>query len=107
VLHVEREVPGPAAGGGAGGRRRVAQLVAYCFIGGDGVVATHAGRLARDAWQRVAQGRVDRWAYVLLQADAGAGEAAALARMQAVLAGVWPVLRAPPAEIRPGHGKNS
>ncbi|MEY4005475.1 MAG: hypothetical protein RLZZ221_1571, partial [Verrucomicrobiota bacterium] len=37
-------------------------------------------------------GRADRWAYVLMQTDARDGQAAALARMEHVLRGVWPVL---------------
>jgi EpsI family protein len=78
VLHVQREVVTPR------GRVQVPQLVAYWFVNRDTVVATHAERLLRDAWDRLHL-RADRWAYVLLQADATGGEAAALARMQDVL----------------------
>jgi len=49
----------------------------------------------RDAWRRVVRGRADRWAYVLMQTDAADGEAAALARMQAVLDGTLPVFQRP------------
>ncbi|HEY1107623.1 MAG TPA: EpsI family protein [Opitutaceae bacterium] len=79
VLHVQREMQTPQ------GKQRVPQLVAYWFVGGDSVVPSHWERVARDAWNRVVHGRADRWAYVLMQTDAADGEAAALARMQAVL----------------------
>jgi exosortase len=81
VLRVRREA--------ATGRGRVAvpQLVAYWFMSGDAVVATHWERLKLDAWNRVVHGRADRWAYVLLQTGAADGEPAALARMQAILDG--------------------
>lgn len=79
VLLVQREVQTPQ------GKQRVPQLVAYWFVGGDSVVPSHWGRMARDAWNRVFHGRADRWAYVLMQTDATDGEAAALTRMQAVL----------------------
>ena len=93
LLRVKREVPTPR------GRESVPQLVAYFFVGADGVVGGHADMVRRDAWNRVRHGRADRWAYVLMQTDARDGEAAALARMEHVLRGVWPVLvpRAPKA----------
>ncbi len=69
----------------------VPQLVAYWFVSGDGVVATHLGRFLRDASNRVIHGRADRWAYVLMQTEAVDGEAAALGRMQAVLDGTLEV----------------
>jgi EpsI family protein len=78
LLHVQREVSTPR------GRVLVPQLVAYWFVNRDAVVATHAERLWRDAWDRLRL-RGDRWAYVLLQADASGGESKALARMQEVL----------------------
>jgi len=71
--------------------RRVPALVAYWFVSSDQVVATHWQRLMSDAWKRLRYGQADRWAYVLLQADAGDGDEAALARMQAVLDGTLPV----------------
>lgn len=74
--------------------RRLPALTVYWFVNRDGVVATHWQRFWRDAWNRVRHGRADRWAYVLVQADAFDGEAAALARIQAVLAEVWPAVRA-------------
>ena len=79
LLRVRREVSTPR------GKTVVPQLVAYWFVGGDTIVASHWRRLALDAWNRVVHGRADRWAYVLMQTDATDGEAAALARLQAVL----------------------
>jgi EpsI family protein len=89
VLRVRREVPT------ARGRMVVPQLVAYWFVAGDTVVASHWRRFMHDAWNRVARARADRWAYVLMQTDARDGEAAALARMQAVLEGTLPVFQKP------------
>jgi hypothetical protein len=91
VLRVRREVDTPR------GRVVVPQVVAYWFVGGDAIVATHGRRLALDAWNRVVHARADRWAYVLMQTDAADGEAAALARMQAVLNATLPVLQPPVA----------
>ncbi len=91
VLRVRREVDTPR------GRVVVPQLVAYWFVGGDAIVATHSRRLALDAWNRVVHARADRWAYVLMQTDAADGEAAALARMQAVLSATLPVFQPPVA----------
>jgi EpsI family protein len=84
LLHVEHEVRT------ANGSTRVPQLVAYWFVAGDAVAATHWKRMALDAWNRVVHGRADRWAYVLIQTDAADGEAAALARMQTVLDATLP-----------------
>ena len=98
VLRVRREVSTPR------GKSVVPQLVAYWFVGGNTVVATHTERLALDTWNRVTHGRADRWAYVLLQCDAVDGEAAALARMQAVLDGTLPAFQRPlqaPASLPP------
>ncbi|HVU32145.1 MAG TPA: EpsI family protein [Opitutaceae bacterium] len=89
ILRVRREVSTPT------GKVSVPQLVAYWFVGGDRVVATHWHRLAVDAWNRVVHGRADRWAYVLLQTDAVDGEPAALARMQAILDGTLPAFQRP------------
>lgn len=85
LLRVKREVVTPR------GNLTVPQLTAYWFIGANEVVATHWQRIMRDAWNRVAHARADRWAYVLMQTDASDGEAAALARMQAVLDQTLPV----------------
>ncbi len=86
VLHVRREVSTPR------GPIVVPQLVVYWFVGGDAIVASHWRRLAVDAWNRVVYGRVDRWAYVLLQTDARDGDAAAMARLQTVLDETLPTL---------------
>lgn len=79
LLRVRREVQTPR------GIVVVPQLVAYWFINGDTVIASHWERLMVDAWNRVAHGRADRWAYVLVQTDARDGEVAALARIQHLL----------------------
>jgi exosortase len=96
VLRVQREVQAP----GAVDRRPpakiiVPQIVVYWFVGGDTVVASHWERVARDSWTRVTRGRADRWAYVLMQTDAADGEAAALARLQAVIDGTLPAFQRP------------
>jgi EpsI family protein len=93
LLRVRREVQVPGGLGRSGGKRVVPQLVAYWFVSGDQVVATHWQRLMLDSWNRVAHARADRWAYVLMQTDASDGESAALARMQAVLDGTLPAFQ--------------
>jgi len=79
-----------------GGRRRVHSLFAYWFAGGESVVPTHWQMQLQDVLDRVRHFRADRWAYVVVQSgvsEAGeAGEAAALARMQEITAGVWPAI---------------
>jgi EpsI family protein len=77
------------------GRSSVPELVAYWFVDGERVVATNSGRIWRDTWNRLTRGRPDRWAYVLVQTGAADGEAAALARMEAVLAGALPTFQKP------------
>jgi exosortase len=89
VLRVRREIPS------AKGKVVVPQLVAYWFVGGDVIVASHWQRFIHDVWNRVFRARTDRWAYVLMQTDARDGEAAALVRMQAVLNGTLPVFQRP------------
>ena len=75
------------------GEARVPQLVAYYFVGGDTIAATHWERIARDAWNRVVHGRADRWAYVLLQTGDSDGSAAAIRRLQEVLDGALPAFQ--------------
>jgi EpsI family protein len=87
LLRVRREMTTPR------GREVVPQLVAYWFVSGDGIVATHWQRLLHDAWNRVRHLRADRWAYVLVQTDARDGEPAALGRIQAVLNQTMPVFQ--------------
>jgi exosortase len=90
ILRVHRDAPGP------GGRHAVVPaVVAYWFVGGDTIVATHGQRLWQDALARL-RGRADRWAYVLAQTEASDGEAAALARIQSVLGAAWPTLQESP-----------
>jgi exosortase/archaeosortase family protein len=89
VLRVRREIPSPK------GKIVVPQLVAYWFVGSDVIVPSSWERFLRDVGNRVLRARTDRWAYVLMQTDARDGEAAALARMQAVLNGTLPVFQRP------------
>lgn len=89
LLRVRREVQTPT------GKQVVPQLVAYWFVGADTVVPSHWSRMVRDAWNRIAHARADRWAYVLLQTDARDGEAPALARMQSVLDATLPSFQRP------------
>ena len=49
LLRVRREVQTPATAGKPRGKEVVPQLVAYWFVGGDEIVATHWRRLWRDA----------------------------------------------------------
>ncbi len=91
VLPVQREVQTPR------GREVVPQVVVYWFVGGDRVVSNHVQRVLLDAWNRVTRGRADRWAYVLMQTDARDGEAAAIARLQAVLDATLPAFQRPVA----------
>ena len=93
VLRVRREVPGPR------GPQHVPQLTVYWFVSGDHVVASHWDRFLRDAWNRVVHARADRWAYVLMQTDASDGEAAAFARLQAVLNETLPAFQ----RLQPGE----
>ncbi len=87
ILSVRRELSTPR------GKVVVPQVVAYWFVSADEIVATHWSRIARDAWNRLRHGRVDRWAYILMQTDAHDGEAGALQRMQTVLRGTQPVFQ--------------
>jgi exosortase len=89
VLRVEKEVVTPK------GSVKVPQIVAYYFVGGDVVVASHWERIARDAWNRVLRGRADRWAYVLVQTGASDGDGAALARIQLILNSTLPAFQPP------------
>lgn len=95
ILNLEQRVTGPH------GPVVVRNLVAYWFVGGDKVVATHWQRLAYDAYNRVLHARADRWSYVLLETDAADGEAAALTRMQAVLKETLPTFQRVTTERKP------
>jgi exosortase len=93
VLRVEKEIATRK------GSVMIPQLVAYYFVGDDTVVASHWDRIATDAWNRVAHGRADRWAYVLIQTGASDGEDAALRRIQTVLDGTLKVFQKPGLSI--------
>jgi exosortase/archaeosortase family protein len=84
VLRIDRQIKT------ANGMATVPQLFAYYFVGGDVVVASHWERIARDAWNRLAHGRSDRWAYVVVQTGESDGEAGALERIQAILEATTP-----------------
>ncbi|MFT3868293.1 MAG: EpsI family protein [Nibricoccus sp.] len=78
---------------------KVRSLLAYWFVSGNDLVPTHAGMQWRDALSRLRHLRAERWAYVVVQSVVGeGGEPAALARMQQVVAGVWPSIRANKAD---------
>lgn len=76
-------------------RRAVPELVAYWFVDGERVVATHAGRIWRDAWNRL--NREARTVGLMCRCRRGPmdGEAAARTRMRAVLAGTLPAFQKP------------
>ena len=76
-------------------QRQLQALMAYWFVSADAVVASHWQRFVRDAWNRVRHGRVDRWAYVMVQADASDGDGPALERMQNVLDETMPIFLLP------------
>lgn len=73
--------------------QRVPSIVAYWFVSSGELESSHWRRALRDMWSRLRHGRADRWAYVLVQADAADGEAAALARMEEVLRAVVPTFQ--------------
>jgi exosortase len=87
VLRVQKELVTPS------GRSSVPQLFAYYFVGAETTLATHWQRLARDSWDRVAHGRSDRWAYVVVQTGSADGEDAALKRIQDILSGTLPAFQ--------------
>jgi hypothetical protein len=43
--------------------KRTEHIHYYVFVGHDSIQHTHLGRTFRDMWDRVVQGRVQRWAY--------------------------------------------
>lgn len=91
ILRVQRE-----AVSARGGRVTVPSVVAYWFVGRDRVVATHWERMLWGALDRLRHLQNQRWAYVLVQTSAFDGEAAALARLQAVLDQALPTFEKPP-----------
>lgn len=93
VLRVEH-----AAVDAQGRNVRVDSLFAYWFVGGEAVVPTLPGMQWRDARDRLRHFQANRWAYVVVQTVVRAGdEAAALASMQEIVAGTWPVIRGEPS----------
>jgi exosortase len=89
VLRIEREATDTE-----GRRTKFPCLFAYFFVSGDEVVARHRAMLWQASVARLRHFRADRWAYVVVQTTAFDGEAAALARIDEVLDGVWPEMRA-------------
>ncbi len=91
LLRVEHAVVGSQAGAVRG---PVRSLFAYWFVGGEALEPTHFGMQMRDAYDRLRYLRANRWAYVVVQTVVvNDDEAAALSRMQEVLASVWPEMR--------------
>ncbi|HEU5077707.1 MAG TPA: exosortase/archaeosortase family protein [Opitutaceae bacterium] len=89
LLHIEKDLP-RADGGSA----RVRSLLAYCFVGPDRVVASHAEMVWQSSLARLRRLRGDRWAYIVVQTRAEDGESAAKARMEEVFPAVWRELKA-------------
>jgi hypothetical protein len=84
VLRVDKRIITPK------GQVDVPQLFAYYFLNSKETVASHWERIARDSWERLAHGRSDRWAYVVVQTASLDGDDAALKRMQTILDGTLP-----------------
>ena len=96
VLRIEREFTTPR-----GQQVKVPAYFAYWFVGADKVVASSTERVIATSLDRLRHLQAHRWAYVVLQTAAPDGEAAALARMQAVLDGTLPAFQEPlPAASR-------
>jgi hypothetical protein len=85
VLRIEREVTDRR-----GAKVTEPALFAYFFVGADRMVGTHRERLFYTAVDRLRHLRAHRWAYIVVQTPARDGEAAALARIQAILDGTLP-----------------
>ncbi len=72
----------------------IRSLLAYWFVSRDTLAPTHATMQWQDVLHRIRHWRADRWAYIMVQSHVGEdGEAAALTRLRAVVAEVWPSLR--------------
>ncbi len=90
VLRIEREVTD------ARGRKiKVPALFAYWFVGADKIVASNAQRVVQSSVDRLRHLQAHRWAYVVAQTVSFDGEAAGLARLQAVLDGTLPAFQEP------------
>lgn len=88
VLRIEHEFTNPR-----GEKVKVPALFAYWFVGADRVVASNTERVLQASIDRLRHLQAHRWAYVVVQTLAVDGEAAALARMQAVLDGTLPAFQ--------------
>jgi len=90
VLRIEHEFTTPR-----GEKVKVPALFAYWFVGADRIVASHWERILYTSLDRLRHLQTHRWAYVVVQTIATDGEAAALARMQAILDGTLPKFQEP------------
>ena len=90
VLRIEREFTTAR-----GEKMKVPALFAYWFVGADKVVASNTERVIFSSWDRLRHLQAHRWAYVVVQTLTPDGDAAAFARMQAVLDGTLPVFQEP------------
>ena len=90
LLRIQREVATPR-----GEKMKVPALFAYWFVGADKVVASNTGRVLYTSLDRLRHLQAHRWAYVVVQTVVIDNEAAALARMQAVLNGTLPAFQEP------------
>jgi exosortase len=88
VLHIEREVTNAR-----GEVAKLPALLVYWFVGADRIVASHWERVFYTSLDRVRHLQAHRWAYVLMQTHALDGEAAALKRIDEVLAGTLPAFQ--------------
>lgn len=78
LLRVERQ--------SLGGGKPIPGLVAYFFVGAESIESSQVSMYMRDVFAR-ARGKPERWAYVLVQADAWAGEEELLKAFENVLSG--------------------
>ncbi|MBI2514131.1 MAG: exosortase [Opitutae bacterium] len=88
VLHIERDVTNAR-----GEVAKLPALLVYWFVGADRIVASHWERVFYTSLDRVRPLQAHRWAYVLMQTHALDGEAAALKRIDEVLAGTLPAFQ--------------
>jgi len=94
LLHIEREVTNAR-----GEKVRLPALLVYWFVGADRVVASHWERVFYTSIDRVRHLQAHRWAYVLAQTHAVDGDAAALKRIEEVLAGTVPAFQEPIGQL--------
>lgn len=94
VLHIDREVTN-----GRGEVAKLPALLVYWFVGADRIVASHWERVFYTSLDRVRHLQAHRWAYVLMQTHALDGDAAALKRIDEVLAGTLPSFQEPIGQL--------